>query len=139
MGEKHLLRCLKDRSQHRIQIFLHLAGAKAHYSQIQRFEKQLPDLICFLLSLVNFAIDFNHQAQGRSIKISDKWPDGLLPPEFDPIQLFSAQCIPEQRFTRSRIFAIFSRSLNKFTFKGCRYIEVVTVQTHIRSFEPVCQ
>ena len=61
--------------------------------------------VSIMLFVVYGSIHLNDQALGGTEEIHYKWADRLLAAEFPPVELFAAQRLPEDSFTRSRLFA----------------------------------
>jgi len=94
-----------DGGQHAFEIVEYLLVSKANDTIAILFELLCSGCILLRLQIVDVAVYFDHQAAGGTVKVGDKGAKGVLPPEFEPVQLLVPQVRPEQFFGRCHLLA----------------------------------
>jgi hypothetical protein len=76
------------------------------------FGEPLRAAVVSLFSLLGMlpTIDFDREAQARTIEVERKWPDRVLPSEMKTIELIAAKCVPQSIFSFGHVAAELSCS-----------------------------
>ncbi len=88
---------------------------KPHHLQPSSFEfrSALSIIRSSIWRVVNAAVKFNHQAGFSAVKISDVPTKRFLTQETQPLEFSTAQCPPQHRLSRGRVFAVLPLQLEQ--------------------------